>query len=111
MASDQSYTLDIQAQADDPTLMLVRDYELEEILRHRLDKIELSADAPAQQTQISDDVSSLLDEAIAALTPFACDCSGRCESAEWLPADNSKCVRRLARVTLAKLRAARDENR
>ena len=36
----------------------------------------------------------------AALETYACDCIGRCERMEWLPADNGICAGRRARAAL-----------
>lgn len=34
------------------------------------------------------------------LERLVCDCNGRCERMEWMPADNGVCVNRAARAAL-----------
>lgn len=68
---------------------------------------ELSADAPAQPSQTSDDVRSLLDEAIAALEKFESG-ESEIESRPHLLAVAFAEDFRHAKTTLTKLRAARN---
>lgn len=64
----------------------------EDLTNERAERDALAAKLAAAEARVG-----VLTEAMDA---FACDCSGRCERMEWLPADNGICLSRKARTAL-----------
>lgn len=85
--------LDYTSPDNQPNLLQVTTGELTAILENRLAALRAKPDA-------------LAEDMAKALEIFACECSGRCEEFEWLPAGNSSCAYYLARDLLARYRVA-----